>query len=625
MTEQTADRECQAGRSRILVMATLTLCVLHVAAVLWHYPLSSLRSRYPLMSGDLPLHFSAAHVGQQSLKAGGGLWGYAPDYMAGYPFGAWDSFTQRGYEYCTLLFPGLPLVSAFHAYLIVTSLLPPFLIGLAAWVLKLGRVRTLLSLCVAVVLYQLDDTLSYFWTFGNMGFPFANALGVLYLACLARGLRERRGALLGVAGLLLAAVGWLHQMAALPVIAGSLWIVAGEGRELFRERRFLWALLPPLLAAALLAPWLRVFWHFREFRIPRETPALAGGWKTLVMDFLSDRAYRHHFDRRSLFHAQFVLAVLGGLQVRRGGSRGVFGLLATGLTALGFAYFFSYSDFLKETEPYRYVLSFTMLAAIPAAVGLARAEELLRGLDSRGRLASALLAVLMAPSLAAYALDLPKREAAQLPGTAARAVLDWFRTTADRTAGRVLCLDESLGDVLPHFGGHAVLGGGMTRVSPLPHKAAWAAGYELLMEPTVAPSAEDVDAYLRRYNVAYIVLPSGRWDALMAKVPGCAPCLRVGPRRVYARAVSELSYVVGREGDRTTKVDARMNLILVRGAPEGRFVLKFHYQDTLRAPPGVRLFPSAVPEDPVPFLGVDNFGGVGDTRIWNGPLRGPNG
>jgi hypothetical protein len=309
--------------------------------------------------------------------------------------------------------------------------------------------------------------------------------------------------------------------------------------------------------------------------------------------------------------------LLGGLQARRAGLRGVFGLFATALTALGFAYFFSYSEILKETEPYRYVVSFTLLAAIPAAVGLARAAECWRELDGRGRVASALLAVLMAPSLAAYALDLPKRQAAQLPDPATRAVLDWFQTTADRTAGRVLCLDESIGDVLPHFGGHAVLGGGMTRVSPLAHKAAWRVGYGLLMESAAAPSPDAVSAYLRRYNVAYIVLPSGRWESLMAKVPGCVPCLQAGPKRVYARASSELSYVVGQEGSGAPQVDARMNALTVRAAPAGRFVLKFHYQDTLRAPMGVNLFAVLTPGDPVPFIGVDNVVGNAEIEIRN--------
>lgn len=603
-------------RDSVLSAVTLVLCALHAALVLMHYPWSSLRSAYPLSSGDLSLHFSAAYSGRQFIQEGGGIWGYAPDFMAGYPFGVWDSFTQRGYEYCSLLFPGLPLVTAFHAYLILTALLPPFLVGLAARILCLGRLQVLLSLCIAVVLYQLDDTLAYFWTFGNIGFPFVNAVGVLYLACLARGLRDLKPGFLVCAGLLLAAVGWLHQMVVLPVAAGSLWVLASEGRDLLRQRRLLWAMVVPSIAVLVLMPWFAALWHFRDLRVPRETPALVGGAKNLIMDFLSDRAYRHHFDRRALFHVQFVLAAVGAFLGYQTGRRSIAALWAAGISALGFAYFFSYSQFFKETEPYRFVVSFALLAAIPAAVGLERLAELFRRADCSARLVTVLLGLILAPSLTAYTFDIVKREAAQMPSAASRAVLDWFQGH-EGGRGRLFCLDTTLGDILPHYGGQAMLGGGMTRVSPLANKAAWKIGHAMFMDPAGLPSVAAVDAYLRQYNIAHVVLPSERWDALMARVPGCSLAFLSGRTRVYVRAPEFLSYVVGQEGSGSIRVDAHANRIVMNGAPTGRFILKYHYQDTLQAPPGIRLFPASVQGDPVPFIGVENPSALTSMEITN--------
>jgi hypothetical protein len=162
-----------------------------------------------------------------------------------------------------------------------------------------------------------------------------------------------------------------------------------------------------------------------------------------------------------------------------------------------------------------------------------------------------------------------------------------------------------------------VLGGGMTRVSPLAHKEAWMFGRRLLGEEPAAIDPAKLAAYLRRYNAAYVALPSGRWDGVMARLAGWRPCFEAGGQKVYAADDGELSYVAGHEGDRRVHVSARVNEIRIEGAPAGRFALKFHYLDTLRAPPGVTLFPSPVPDDPVPFLGVENPGGRASFAIVN--------
>ena len=602
--------------SRLMELAAAVLCVLHVVLVLRQYPVSALFSLHPLTGGDLTLHFAPCHLGRQLLDAGGGLWGYVPQFMAGYPFGAWDSFTQRGYEYCTLLFPGLSVAGAFHAYLMVTALLPPFLVALAARVLGLGRTDVLLTLCLAVIYYQVDNMLSFFWTFGNTGFPFVNALGVLYIAFAWKGIADRRRPHTLAAGLLLALVGWLHQMVVLPLAAGSLVVVALQGRALWRERRLLYALAIPAVALGLLAPWLHVLWHFREWRVPRETPALRSGLPYLVMDFFSDRAYRHHFDRRTLFHIQIVLATLGVIGAAGARRRAVLALALTGAAALASAYLFSYSGFLKETEPYRYLVSFALLAIIPAAVGAGEAGRLLRGADRAVRLAAGFLALALLPSLTAYGFDFLQREPMRKLNEESRSVLEWLRTRA-RPEGRVLCHDDAMADVLPYYTGLEVLGGAMTRCSPLAHRAAWMRGRRWLTAEASAETLPEFEAYLSRYNVAYVILPSDRLAPLMLRIPGMRACFSAGRYRVFMRDPAACSYVADAPAGVRTRVRAEVNRLRVEDAPAGRFTLKYHFVDTLRAPAGVRLFPVPVADDPAPFIGVENERGLKTFDIRN--------
>jgi len=209
---------------RTLYAVAVLLVLAHVLLVFRHYPLSILRSGEPLCTGDLGIHFAGCSEGRQLLSNGGRLWGYSPSFMAGYPFGAWDSFSRRGYEYASLLFPGCSAATAFYWYVILTALLPPFLLALAAGILGLGRREILLCLCLAVVIYQVGDPISYLWTFGNVAFPFVTCLAVLYFALAVAGIQRRKASLLAAAGLLLGLIFWLHQLATIPTLAGSLFI-----------------------------------------------------------------------------------------------------------------------------------------------------------------------------------------------------------------------------------------------------------------------------------------------------------------------------------------------------------------------------------------------------------------
>ena len=602
-------------REWALWLAVSLLVFLHFALVLRQFPLSVAMGSYPFSYGDLPLHFAPCYLGRTLLDGGGGIAGYAVDYMAGYPFGTWDSFTQRGYEYASLLLPGLSLVRVFNLYVILTAVLPPLVVALAAVVLGLGRRSVALCLSVAVVLYQLDDPLAFFWTYGNMGFPLVNAMGVLYLAVAWRALRCRSLPLALAGGVLLAAVGWLHQMAAVPVLAGSVFLAFSERRSVFTWRGGACAVIIPLVALLLLGPWLRALWAFAEYRIPRGTPALTSGWKHLVCDILSDRAYRHHMDRRALLHVEIVLLVLGVLRARRASVGGVTAFAGAAAVSFLASYAFSYSALLKETEPYRYLVSFAVFSTIPVTLGGLHLANMLKETNRAARLVAAALGLALAPSLTGYVFDTIGRWSNQAVSAEERTVLEWFRTRANRE-GRVLCRDERLGDLLPPFTGLPVLGGGMTQCSPLAHKESWLRGKRFFERPEV--TSEELAEYLRTYNVAYVVMPSERFQDLLLKIKGCRVCFRPGRRVVYALDPAGLSYVMECNAASGVRVEARMNSLHVSSAPKGRFTLKYHYQKTLTAVSGVRLYPVSVPGDPVGFLGVDNTLGLSEICIRNG-------
>jgi hypothetical protein len=62
-------------------------------------------------------------------------------------------------------------------------------------------------------------------------------------------------------------------------------------------------------------------------------------------------------------------------------------------------------------------------------------------------------------------------------------------------------------------------------------------------------------------------------------------------------------------------VNAEQNQIIVQDASQGELVLKYHWIESLRTSPPLRLSPVMVGLDPQPFIKVDN-GNIRDFRIY---------
>ena len=367
-------------------------------------------------------------------------------------------------------------------------------------------------------------------------------------------------------------------------------------------------MIVPALALLIALPWLHVLWEFAAYRTPRPSKAMPSGWKYLVMDLFSDRAYRQRFDRRVLLQVELVLLAVGAWRAHRRRSAGVMLCVLTALVSLVITYAFAYLPTLKQTEPYRYLASFCLFAIIPATLGIEELLLLFQRSDRSGRLVALGVVLALAPSLTGYAFDVAFRNRAGTLDQERKAIVEWVRTHARRD-GRILCDDEQLGDMLPYHTGQEVVGGALTRSSPLAHKASWLRGRELLSAAATASSPRETESYLKTYNIAYVITSRRDASQKLLNIPGCSERFRQGRIAVYATDPALLSFVFDGGARPGTRVSARMNRISVESAPAGRFVLKYHYVSGLREEAGVRLYPVPLPADPIPFIGVDNADG----------------
>jgi len=610
-------RKClgRLAEPRLLRNATLGLLLIHVLIVLREFPPQPALSGQPPCSGDLSFHFASCFEGSELLR-GWKLWGYSPYFMAGYPFGTWNSFGgYRGYSYAPLLLPMFSVGTAFYIYLVGTALLTPLLIAVAGVVMGLTRRESALCLCAAIGVYHADNMVSYFWTFGNVSFPFANALAVLYVACLIAAIERRSWRYSLAAGLLLGVIGSLHQLAVVPVFVASgvvLWLYR---RDLARHGGIVYPLASALLGLVILLPWAAVLWRFHAQRMVCRYQALPSGWKYLVMDLFSDRAYRQAFDRRALLHLGMVLALGSALWLDRSVRRRLAAYLGSAIALFACTYAFQYSSLLRQTEPYRYLVAAAIFGIIPAAAGAKVAALRLAKTNAAGRRLAIGVSLMLLPSLTAYAFDVWRRSPACGLNDCQRQVVRWLRSNAPRE-GRVACQDKELAYMLPYHTGREVLGGSVQTAGALAHGLA-AIGYsEAFGQPIRHVSPEYLRSYLDLYNASVVVAISPVLAGKVAGIPGWKEEFRAGRHVVFGRDPAALSWLYDAPTNRVTVV-AAPNRISLRGAPAGRFVLKYHHLDTLTVTPGVELYPVKLLDDPVPFIGVDNAKALATVEIRN--------
>jgi len=140
--------------------------------------------------------------------------------------------------------------------------------------------------------------------------------------------------------------------------------------------------------------------------------------------------------------------------------------------------------------------------------------------------------------------------------------------------------------------------------------------------------------FLERYNVSYVVAFSLQARSLFERYPedfqllfedtakaektneAAAPPSYpppVFPYRIYQVKGSKPSFLL--EG--TGQAVATFNRIVIQNPNRGKLVLKYHWFDSLQAPPGVIIRPKKVGNDPTPFISIINGSKLKEIIIQN--------
>lgn len=586
-------------RRTVLVCSAVFLA--HIAAVLWHFPLQFVMTGQPLASGDSAITLGKAWDTAEGSKTGG-LVGYSPSFMAGYPYGTWNSVGHRGYELGSTYLPFGSPPTRYYLTVVGMTILTPLLLGFASRVC--GHTWATAAGCVAFgcAVVQLCDPVSYFWSFGNTAFPFASALAVVAVSFSLPAGGRISFARAAAAGLFASAAVWAHTISAVPLLCGGLAAIV-----IARRAGTQWARLGALVvitagvAAAVVVPG---HWHLLSYlgeRAPMFGNPLPSGMPYLVMDLLNDRAYRHPMDRRPFFHLLLVFATWQSLhdwRTRAGRSEGFW---LAGVLTLLFGYAAGHVPFLKQLQPYRFVVSGELFLAVPAYLGLIRLVSAIRAANPPGRAAFVLVGVAFAPSLMGHVWDGYTRPRSQGLSAEANGCVEWIRSHPG--SGRICCEPGSLGCLLPHLTGREVIGGGVSSQAVLVQGWTHVGDGRAFGRSfgNIAPT--DFLRACRLLDIRLIIVESVELEGLVKAMPADVQKeTEVGRFRIYRLAPTPAPEIW--EGCYHGRVTVTHNRIRINSPPVGRFVINYHYASGFQVDSGIVVEPLTVPGASAPFIGV---------------------
>lgn len=604
--------------------------LLHVALVVYGMPPSVVFGGEPFGSPDYQTHFQHTHTLSRALDEAGRLWVYDPMLLAGYPAGLFfDVDNKLHFLFCRLLhLVGVPLPVAFNLFAVLSALLMPVSLSLAARVLGASPRAQAWSFALGVLLWHFDSLLRFFWGGGMISFATATHLCVLVLALFWRLLRgpALRGGLAALFVLLPLAL--LTHVWSFAILVGPMvgLYLASARRLRLGEHLRVWALAAAGLAANLYWLWpalTHVDLLAPSHKLGQATPAYA---LYDLLELFVNPLTTGFVRQRTLVRCIAALAAIGALLAwrRRGDRRLGFGAW-TLAWLFAITYFGALAPPAAATEPYRFAAPMACWAAVLAGGWLA--EHLNRRTWSqvpaglRG-LAVGLLLLLLPRAYAQLSTFVPELDIAPVPVLKSAILEEQFfpamrlRGTPDDFAevatwleeqpddGRVLVQYWALGEYLRWATDRPILGG-------FPDRRTIHEQSNLFHFPdTDARFHDGLGDYLATYGVAYVVMAVPYVAAIERRLDLLEPRgIRGGRYRLY-RVKTPSGYVA--RG--AAQVRAELGRLTVTGASPApgtqELVLRFHWLRELTCRPSCRVEREPLDTDEAGFIRV-----VGDPAL----------
>ena len=603
--------------SRRTWTAWILLVVIHLALVAYAIPLEVVFGDGPFGGPDYQTHYQHTRTLSGVIAEFGHAWAYDPDLLAGHPTGLiFDVDNKLHFGFTMLLSRiGVPMHAAFNLFTLLSSLIAPLSLWLAARLLGHSRPAQMVAFALGTLAWNFDPTTRFCWGGGMVSFATAAHVCAVVVALMFRLMRDGKAghgaALVVLLPLVLRTHAW--SFVALVVPLTGLYVAAWR-RLSARTHAFVWTAAALGLLANL--DWLAPALAHRELIVPtarlgQATPAyILYDFLELLVDPLNTGFVAQRTFLRALVIAGAGLA-LWGWRRERDERTGVGTLTLAWL--LGLTYFGALVPGIQATEPYRFAVPLTLWAAVLASPWLCDAWTRLRTLPQAARGVVAVLAVLLtvrayqqvSPFLPMLTPGPPPsgHAASVLPAARLRGVSEESQALAAWLAdqprtGRVLVQQHAVGEYLRWATDWPVLGG-------FPDRRMIFSDANLFYFKTEDERyKEGFAAYLERYNVAYVVVTYPYMPDIERRMDLLTSAgIVAGTHRVY-RVKKPSGYFMAGSGT----VEASLNRITVREArpaPGTQSVtLRYHYMAELRCSPNCRIERAEVAGDTAGFIKI---------------------
>lgn len=613
-------------KGTILPLAFVVYAIVHLALLVYFEPLVVTFSGDPIAHRDFHTHAEQTWRVTEALDGWGRSWAYDVQLLAGYPSGTVFDADNKAWELWTyaLWKIGVPRPVAFNLFVLLAHLALPLVLLASARLLEMTWRGALAAMCLGTLVWFFDSLVHTCHWIGMVAFAIVGAFFVLPLALAQRYLQQGRWHHAALLALALALGHLVHPYLFIVLAPPILAIYIRAFRTLGWQRH------AGLWAAALVAIVANLYWIVVALSFWRHV--LSAGFfgastlSYLVSDFLGllrDPTVTGVMENRTGFRILVVAGAVAGLVAWRRGKDPRFLPFTVGLASMGaLVYLGGYFWITQQIQPYRFLLPFTFMAAIPAAAFIDDliGSRTLSKLPWLAKTAIAIVALVALPHLVRDVLYFMPVLVPAPPGPAERKpagdrmsegaslqkmgpvfrrrplpvdyvrVAEWIESNHEH--GRILVEKPELGEFLAWRTRAEILGGFQLR--NMQHTAA----NLFRRHPHGDIGDKDLERYLEDYAVSHVVM-TRKMPTLELRDQIFEPIKWIPPHRVY-RSKRPVSYF--HEGSGSIK--ASMNRIEVTGSDPSTIILRFHHLHTLVCSPDCRVERHEMPDDPVGFIKI---------------------
>ncbi len=583
---------------------------------------TGLINHQPFIDQDWGLHFHHLKSLEVFWQEQGRIWGYNPNFMAGYPSNTIQDLSIKFFEFVALGLSSVTLstVQWFKLAAFLAMAIVPWLMYMAArnfFINDESRDRTALAAALLGTIYWWNSLPREMFFYGMIGFPVAAYLSIWGVSLLYRLVVESPP------------LGWIHlgwllfAVMILPLHVQSLvvFLPSMVALLIIRARTINGKLFFWIMAALSMCVLVNFAWFVPAFNhrgddvslsIIDQLPLFASSDPlTFLIDYLGTKGYwtfRPSFVEKGFRLALLILGVLGIKELIKKGNR-VVGIMAiasvTGLFLL--TYFGAFIPIIAAWQPLRFKVPLDLFLVIGAAYCI---DQWLSG---RKIFPFHLVPLMISLGALAFVINIFQTESTGKLRSRTEmrpeivAMIDWIAHQTPRDA-RVL-FEESgdetgfvydgmyLSAFLPHLTGRQLIGGPINLYNDRHHFAEFHSG-KLFKRDIGSITDDELRNYLRLYNIGAVVAFHPASIRKLLSIPGLVTVdQRVGP--IYLMKVNQpLSWFVEGEG----QVQAGANRLELSDLKGREVVLKYHWLENLTSAPAVKIVPVQLADDPIPFI-----------------------